>query len=311
MRTKAIDILSVGELLIDMMSTDFADSMDAVESYRRIPGGSPSNLGMNMQRLGNNVRLVSSVGTDGFGDFLVGYIKNLGLDTDGVAQIADVPTTMILVTRSKTVSDFEAYRGADTHILPSQVPDNLLSNTAIFHTTCFALSLNPAQNTILDAASRAKVFGCKLSIDVNYAQKIWQNNAEAREIVAKYISHGAYVKCSEVDWERLYGDKLTDAEAAAQHFLELGAGEVCITLGGDGCYVANTEGGYFLEARKVDVKDTTGAGDAFWSGYLTARLDGHSLLNAAKAARRMAEIKIGHFGPLPTTVERGRIYEDI
>jgi sugar/nucleoside kinase (ribokinase family) len=310
MRTKTIDILAVGELLIDMISTDFADSMDAVESYRRIPGGSPSNLGMNMKRLGNNVRLISSVGMDGFGDFLMNYIKNLGLNTEGVAQIADVPTTLILVTRSKTVSDFEAYRGADTHILPSQISDNILSNAAIFHTTCFALSLNPAQNTILDAASRATAFGCRLSIDVNYAQKIWKNNAEAREIVAKYISHGAYVKCSEVDWERLYGEKLTDAEAAAKHFLALGAGEVCVTLGGDGCYVANREGGYFLAARKVEVKDTTGAGDAFWSGYLTARLDGYSLLDAAKAARKMAETKIGHFGPLPNKIEKSLIYSD-
>jgi sugar/nucleoside kinase (ribokinase family) len=311
MRAKTIDILAVGELLIDMISTDFAESMDAVESYRRIPGGSPSNLGMNMKRLGNNVRLISSVGKDGFGDFLMNYIKNLGLNTEGVAQIADVPTTLILVTRSKTVSDFEAYRGADTHILPAQISDDVLSNAAIFHTTCFALSLNPAQNTILDAASRATALGCRLSIDVNYAQKIWKNNAEAREIVAKYISHGAYVKCSEVDWERLYGEKLTDAEAAAKHFLALGAGEVCVTLGGDGCYVANREGGYFLAARKVEVKDTTGAGDAFWSGYLTARLDGYSLLDAAKAARKMAETKIGHFGPLPNKVEKSLIYSDI
>jgi sugar/nucleoside kinase (ribokinase family) len=311
MRTKPIDILSVGELLIDMISTDFADSMDAVESYRRIPGGSPANLGMNMQRLGNRVRLISSVGQDGFGSFLVNYIKNLGLNTEGVAQIADVPTTLILVTRSKNVSDFEAYRGADTHILPAQISDAVLSKAAIFHTTCFALSLNPAQSTILDAASRATALGCRLSIDVNYAQKIWKNNAEAREIVAKYVSHGAFVKCSEVDWERLYGEKLTDPKAAAAHFLALGAGEVCVTLGGDGCFVANTEGGHFLAARKVEVKDTTGAGDAFWSGYLTARLDGHSLINAAHAARRMAEIKIGHFGPLPTTVDRTRIYEDI
>ena len=93
--------------------------------------------------------------------------------TRTVGKIADVPTTLILVTRSKTVSDFEAYRGADTHILPSQISDTMLSNAAIFHTTCFALSLNPAQNTILDAASRATTLGCRLSIDVNYAQKIW------------------------------------------------------------------------------------------------------------------------------------------
>ena len=93
--------------------------------------------------------------------------------------------------------------------------------------------------------------------------------------------------------------------------MNLGAKNVCVTLGGEGCYVADTEGGHFLAARKVEVKDTTGAGDAFWSGFLTARLDGLPILDAAKAARRMAELKLGHFGPLPSQVSKSVVYEDI
>jgi sugar/nucleoside kinase (ribokinase family) len=308
---RQFDILSVGELLIDMISTDFAETMNAVESYRRIPGGSPANLGMNMKRLNNNVALVATVGKDGFGDYLKDYVENLGLDTQFLSQTDKALTTMILVTRSQQVSNFEAYRGADAQILPSQLTDATLSQAAIFHTTCFALSKKPAQTTILDAAKRAVALGCKPSIDCNYAQKIWQNRAEARRIVAAYVSNGAFVKVSEVDWERLYGSKLTDAEQAAQHFLNLGAHDVCVTLGGDGCFVAShTEGGYFVAARPVDVKDTTGAGDAFWSGFLTARLDGYSILQAGMAGRRMAELKLGHFGPLPDSVNKTTIYED-
>jgi fructokinase len=120
---------------------------------------------------------------------------------------------------------------------------------------------------------------------------------------------GAFVKVSEVDWERLYGLPLTDYKQAAQHFLDLGAAEVCVTLGGEGCYVATKEEAHFLAARPVEVKDTTGAGDAFWSGYLTAWCDGLSLLAKAKAGRRMAELKLGYFGPLPNTVDRKMIYE--
>jgi sugar/nucleoside kinase (ribokinase family) len=321
MRERAIDILSIGELLIDMISTDFADTMDNVESFKRIPGGSPANLGMNMKRLGNTVRLVASVGTDDMGEYLIRYIQNLGLDTVSIQQVP-VPTTMILVTRSKTVSNFEAYRMADCQISDAQLSDDLLKSVSIFHTTCFALGKEPAQGVILRGAKRATELGCFLSIDVNYAQKVWQSEADVREIVAEYCSHGAFVKVSEVDWERLYGSKLTNPESAAKHFLSLGARDVCVTLGGEGCYVASnmeernpdsigTEGGHFLPSRPVEVKDTTGAGDAFWSGFLTARLDGHSILNAAKAGRRMAELKLAHFGPLPSSVERNRIYEDI
>lgn len=310
MKSKTIDIISIGELLIDMISIDFADKMDEVENFKRIVGGSPANLAMNMQRLGNNVRLVSTVGNDDMGNFLMEYVKKLGLNTSLMRQ-TNVPTTLILVSRSKNVSNFEAYRYADTHISKSQIPDKILSQTAIFHTTCFALSQKPAQTNILRGAKRAVALGCQLSIDANYTPKIWENRAEAQRIVAEYCQQGAYVKISEVDWERLYENQLSNPAAAAEHFLQLGAKNVCVTLGGDGCFVADTEGGHFLPARKVEVKDTTGAGDAFWSGFLTARLDGHSVLNAAKAARRMAELKLGHFGPLPETVSKSSIYEDI
>ena len=307
-----IDILCVGELLIDMISYDFAESMDEAELFKRIPGGSPANLGMNMKRLGNNVRLAATVGKDDMGHYLIQFIKKLGLNTESIRQV-NLPTTLILVTRSREVSNFEAYRGADCHISLGQLSEKLLKNVSIFHTTCFALSKKPAQANILRGAKRAVEAGCRLSIDVNYAHKIWEDQAEAQRIVAEYCSYGAFVKCSEVDWERLYGSKLTDPKQAAQHFLSIGAHEVCITLGGDGCYVvSNSEGGgHFLPTRPVDVKDTTGAGDAFWSGYLTARLERHSTLHSAMAGRRMAEMKLGHFGPLPMVVEREKIYEDI
>ncbi len=311
MRNREIDILSVGELLIDMISTDFAELMDEAEMFKRIPGGSPANLCMNMKRLGNKVRLVSTVGKDDMGNYLMAYVKSLGLKTKSMRQVNEM-TTLILVTRSKNVSNFEAYRGADCRISMGQLNEKLLNSASIFHTTCFALSKKPAQTNILRGARKAAELGCKLSIDVNYAQKIWHDQAEAQRVVAEFCSHGAFVKCSEVDWERLYSSKLTDAKAAAQHFLNLGAAEVCITLGGDGCQVAsNTEGSHFLPTRPVEVKDTTGAGDAFWSGYLTARLDGHNILDSAKAGRRMAELKLAHFGPLPSTIDRNRVYEDI
>jgi sugar/nucleoside kinase (ribokinase family) len=311
MRNRPLDILCVGELLIDIITKDFVETIDEADVFKRLPGGSPANLGMNMKRLGNNVRLISTIGRDDMGNFLRRYVQNLGLETVSLRQIA-TPTTLILVTRSREVSNFEAYRGADCHISAMQLSDALLKKTSIFHTTCFALSKKPAQTNILNAAKRAVQLGVRLSIDVNYAQKIWQNRDEAQRIVSEFCSHGAFVKCSEVDWARLMGSELTDAKASAQHFLDLGAGEVCITLGGDGCWVAShTEGVHFLPTRPVEVKDTTGAGDAFWSGYLTARLDGHGILHAAMAGRRMAELKLAHFGPLPEKVMREQIYEDL
>jgi fructokinase len=310
MEKRPIQLLSVGELLIDLMSADFADTFDEVENFKRVPGGSPANLCMNMARLGNTTKLVASVGKDDFGSYLINYLNVSGFDSELVKR-SDKPTTLILVTRSKQVSNFEPYRGADAQIEDAQMTNEILTNTNIFHTTCFALSKEPAQSAILRGAARATAQGCRLSIDANYAQKIWNDRNEAQNIVRQYISHKAFVKMSEVDFERLFDKKLTDPNEALDFLLGWGASEVCITLGGDGCWVASDTERHFLPSRPIEVKDTTGAGDAFWSGFLTARLDGRSLLEAAKAARRMAEIKIAHFGALPSQLDKNLIYSDL
>jgi sugar/nucleoside kinase (ribokinase family) len=243
------------------------------------------------------------------GVLLKNYVADLGVDVSGILQI-DEPTTLVLVTRSAETSNFEAYRMADHMISIRQFPYQQFSDISIFHTTCFALSKKPAQSTILEAAENAKRAKCRMSIDVNYAEKIWPDTKDARRVIADFVRLGAMVKVSEVDWSRLYGE-MVSTDAVLDHFLMLGAKEVCLTLGGDGCWVASESERHFLPARPVKVNDTTGAGDAFWSGYLTARLDEKTLLESVTAGRRMAELKLAHFGPLPKTVDRAEIYVDL
>jgi fructokinase len=310
-RTRPIDIVTAGELLIDFMSTDFADDLKQVQHFQRFQGGSPANLAMNMARLGNIASLVASVGADDMGDFLIESVANVGVHTDYIARISQQPTTLILVTRSKNISNFEVYRGADAFIAKEQLPDHLLAKTFIFHTTCFGISKSMSQTSILEAAERAANLGCQLSLDVNYANKVWSDPLEARQLVQQYCSHSALVKVSEVDWERLYGSAFVNPEEAGTHFLSLGAKAVCVTMGSAGLKVFSATESYFLPSRPVEVKDTTGAGDAFWSGFLTAWIDGHTLLQCAKAGRRMAEYKLGYLGNLPSQVDKMMIYQDI
>ncbi|MBU6340620.1 MAG: carbohydrate kinase, partial [Bacteroidetes bacterium] len=167
------------------------------------------------------------------------------------------------------------------------------------------------QNVIMQAVEKAKRANCMLSLDANYAEKIWNDRREAQRLVAELSRLGAMVKISDVDWKRLYEDESPDPESVIDHFLKMGAKEVCFTLGSDGLWVGNDHEKHYLPSRAVEVKDTTGAGDAFWSGYLTARLDEKTLLESAMAGRKMAELKLVHFGPLPDQVDRDSIYSDL
>ncbi|MEZ4986538.1 MAG: PfkB family carbohydrate kinase [Saprospiraceae bacterium] len=271
--------------------------------------GSPANMGSNLHRLGCRVALAASVGQDDMGTMLFQYVQQLGMDTQLVHR-HPMPSTLILVTKSKAVSNFEPYRLADVQITPEQLPEAILQNVRIFHTTCFALSREPARSSILAAADKVADAGGDISIDVNYASKIWPDQREAQQIVWDWCSKGALVKCSEVDWERLYGFPLNDPMEAADFFHGQGASIVCITLGDKGCYVSNMRERHTVPARPVVVRDTTGAGDAFWSGFLCAYLDGHELLHCAYAGRKMAEEKLQRLGPLPPSVSKNLIYGD-
>lgn len=307
--SRSIAILSAGELLVDFITAEFVQTLDEATLFKRIPGGSPANLAMNMARLGNSAMLVACVGNDDMGNILRNYVERTGVDVTNVAQVND-PTTLILVTRSAAVSNFQAYRNADFQLSIRQFPFQKFEDISIFHSTCFALSKNPAQHVILDAGERAKRAGCQLSLDANYAEKIWPDRLEAQRVVAEWSRLGSLIKISDVDWSRLYENPSPQPEAVIEHFLKMGAAEVCFTLGDKGCWVGNTEGAHYLPARKVEVKDTTGAGDAFWSGYLTARLEGASPLECAVAGRKMAELKLAHFGPLPDRVDRNVVLGD-
>jgi sugar/nucleoside kinase (ribokinase family) len=306
---RPIDILSAGELLVDFITAEFVQTLEEASLFQRIPGGSPANLAMNMARLDNNTMLAACVGNDDMGIVLRNYVERLGVDVTHLTQVEE-PTTLILVTRSAGVSNFQPYRGADFQFSIRQFPFQRFEEISIFHTTCFALSKQPAQQVILQAADKAKRAGCQLSIDANYAAKIWPDRRDAQRVIAELCRLNTLIKISDVDWSRLYEGDAPVPEAVIEHFMKMGAAEVCYTLGENGCWVGNNEEKHFVPARSVEVKDTTGAGDAFWSGYLTAKLDGRSLLECTLAGRKMAELKLAHFGPLPDKVSRAVVYQD-
>jgi sugar/nucleoside kinase (ribokinase family) len=307
---RPIDILSAGELLVDLITAEFVQTLDEATLFKRVPGGSPANLAMNMARLGNKTLLAACVGNDDMGTVLRNYVERVGVDVTYVAQVEE-PTTLILVTRSASVSNFQPYRAADYQFSIRQFPFQKFEEISLFHTTCFALSKQPAQQVILQAAEKAKRAGCQLSIDANYAAKIWPDRRDAQRVIAELCRLGTLIKISDVDWLRLYEGETPAPESVIDHFLKMGASEICFTLGDKGCWVGNGDEKHFLPSRPVDVKDTTGAGDAFWSGYLTARLDGRSMLECSIAGRKMAELKLSHFGPLPDRVDRTLVYADL
>jgi fructokinase len=302
-------LLAIGELLVDFIGTELTDNLLTTEKFQRFQGGSPSNLASNMARLGNNTAIVSCVGNDNLGAYLIDKVKETGVDTKYIVIDELTPTSIVVVSRSKGTPDFIAYREADRMIQSAHITDNLLTKVSVFHTTCFALSRNPAQESIIEAAERAAKLKCQLSIDLNYAPQIWPDRANAQEVVKAYVASGAFVKMSEDDTERFFGKPVEPDEAIAD-FHKWGAKLVCFTLGSKGSIISSNQGRsrVLIEGKKIAVKDTTGAGDSYWAGFLTAYLDGFAPEICAKAGANIAALKLSTLGPLPAKVDKALLY---
>jgi len=294
------DLICIGETLIDFIGTQIEAPISDTKDYHRYLGGSPTNVAMNMARLGMNVAMISSVGDDGFGDYMLSRFEEAGIDTQYISRTPQTPSTVIFINNTAGTPEFIAYRGADKEIYPNQIPEALLNSSKIYHTTCFALSLDPARETILSAAKRAAQQGVQLSIDVNYSEKIWPNRDQAIEALSRYCKWGPLVKISQDDVDRLLSPGLSHQEVF-EYLHGLGAQTICFTLGKDGAKLSVVGHEVIqLSALKVEkIMDATGAGDAFWSGFLYGHIKGQKPENCLSTALKMAAIKLQNVGRIP------------
>ncbi|SDG65779.1 fructokinase [Flavobacterium omnivorum] len=298
-----IDILCVGEVLVDFIGHQEGVLINETRDYHRYLGGSPTNVAMNSTRLGLNTIMVATVGNDGFGTYIAERLGDVGVNTDHLNILEDKSTSVIFVSRSDGTPDFIPYRSADCCIYEEQISSETLANTTIFHTTCFALSKNPAQKTILKKAQEAYNLGCKLSIDVNYARKLWKSQKKAFKVIKTYCQFNPLIKISEDDMLRLFEKELPHEEIF-QFFHDQGADTVCLTLGSKGVKLSQ-KGEKVIEmpAIKIDkVMDTTGAGDAFWSGFLFAYIKEKSIQECLDIALKLAALKLQNVGRLPDNI---------
>lgn len=300
---KPIDIICIGEVLIDFIGHEVNTSINRTKDYHRFLGGSPTNVAVNSSRLGLHSILVASCGKDGLGDYVIRKLKANKVNTDFIGKSDTVPTSVIFVSKSTETPDFIPYRQADCEIFENQLPDEIIANAKIFHTTCFALSKNPARQTILNRAKKAAELGLKLSIDINFSERIWPDREEAKQVLSEYLSNDPLVKLSEDDCYRLFASVKSE-EFIFDYFHKMGVSTICLTKGKSGVVVSDVEKGlFFQKAIPIeDIKDTTGAGDAFWTGFLFAQLRQYDLNTSITIAQKLASIKLQNVGRLPDDI---------
>lgn len=261
-----MDFITIGEMLIDFLPGQEEGS------YIRNAGGAPGNVAISAARNGLKAGMYCKVGNDDFGKFLLDTLRENHVTPLAPEMTDDAVTTMAFVSlneyndRSFT---FARKPGADMLLSKSEIKDEDLKDCRLFQAGSLTLSAGPAVEATEYAMARAKELGCMVGFDINYRNLIWKDDKDActRKVlsVLKYVD---FLKLSDEEIDMVGGhDKVPDV------MKEYDIAVAVLTLGGDGAEVFYDGKSYVIPGFPAKVADTTGAGDAFWGGFLSCVLN--------------------------------------
>ena len=257
-----MDLYSVGELLIDFIpgSEPF--------SYIRKAGGAPANVAIAVARNGLQAGMCCSVGEDDFGRFLMDTLKENGVKAFHPELCKEAVTTMAIVTlapdgdRSFT---FVRKPGADMLLDEADVKEADIADCVIVHGGSVTLSASPVDKATVRALKLGHELGKLVSFDINYRDVMWESKDACADYVKKILPYVDLLKISDEEVDMIGGE-----ENVLNVMKENGITVVVETLGSKGarCFFGGET--FDVPGRKAVCVDATGAGDAFWGGFLSS-----------------------------------------
>jgi ribokinase len=293
----SFDVVGFGALNVDKLfrvnRLAKAEEESFIEEYAEACGGSAANTAVGLARLGCKVGYIGKVGCDREGDLLLQDFHAEGVDTAGTIRTEQ--------GKSGSVLGFVDKNGARALYIDSGVNDTIMLNEVnaryasraqFLHLTSFVGEKSfQTQKKLLDAISSS----IKVSLDPGalYARK----GFEALEPILRRT----YVMMpNAIELELLTGK--VDYCKGADLMVGRGVKIVAVKLGSDGCYVTDGKERHLIEPVKVEVVDTTGAGDAFCAGFLYGLINEKSFLECGRLGNFVASrcvMKMGARAGLP------------
>ena len=295
-------VLVIGELNVDIVATGLRGfpEMGAeilAQDCELTLGSASAIFAVGMSKLGHKVTFVSQVGRDYFGDFCVAKLKQLGVATSNVVRKANEKTGVTLALSGKGDRALVTYPGAIASLNADRIDDRLLKKHDHVHLTSYYLQkgLQPQFGEILQ---RAKALGLTTSFDPNSdPSDRWNSKINA---VLEYTDI-LFVNEREAI-------KLTGARTAQAALRTLGEKAPCVVVkrGAKGAIAIQDNEVFTDSGFRVKALDTTGAGDCFDAGFLSAYLTKQppaDCLRVGNACGAMSAISVGGTAGQPTQAQ--------
>ena len=299
--TMGFDVICVGQSCADILVRGF-NFNELYDSERTLVdqlevgvGGDATNQSIVMSRLGLKTKLVSRLGVDDFGVFVESIIKKSGADTSDILYTEQYPTsrTLVIVEPGGQRYFVHARRAKREFILNAKA----VAGAKVVSIASMLIDPFTTPGSLSDIVACAKENGSIICADTVYNEQ-----ASPFAEFAPILSSVDYFFPNDYEAGLITGE--TDIERMADVFLDYGAKNIIIKTGKNGCFFKNKDEMFTTPAYIAPVIDTTGAGDNFASGFITALLEGADHKYCCKFGNAVAGVAIGAIGA--NTGVRGR-----
>lgn len=309
---REIDVIVIGASILDIPagpvdSSVFETGSHPVEAIRMYTGGDALNESIILSRLGKKVHLISRIGDDTAGEFILEQCRGEGIDVSGMRQISGLDTGINLVLispdgeRSFVTASGGSLRKQDpADVVVRELPRaKILMLASIFVYPLFTV---PEMERIFREARAAGYLVC--------ADMTKCKNGETLADIAPALRYVDFIFPNLEEAQKV--SRLSDPDEIADAFLKAGVGTIVMKLGGKGCLIrSNPEKrsehafyqNYGSEIRMeipavpgVKPLDTTGAGDTFAAAFLAGLLEEKTLAECGRMANKAASVTISAFG---------------
>ncbi len=299
---KKYDVITMGRSSIDLYSQNVGVEFIDIRGFDAFVGGSPLNIATGCQRLGLNASLLTGVGDDKVGDFILNFLAKEKIETRFIPRIAGARSSAVLLgiqPPDKFPLVFYRNNAADSQVTIDHVKAVPMEEFRLLEISATALNIEPSRSAVFYAAEAAHTGQVPVLLDLDFRADQWTDVLSyglmvrsllpkvhiaigtEEEVLATQLKERAQVS---IQHQQISAPKVTgNLESATAAILSAGVDILIVKRGAAGVTIYNHQGKpRDVPGFPVTILNVLGAGDAFASGFIYGYLQGWDLFKACR-----------------------------
>ncbi|OFS13321.1 MULTISPECIES: 5-dehydro-2-deoxygluconokinase [Micrococcus] len=307
MTTPDLDIITLGRSGVDLYPLEIGKGLEEVASFGKFLGGSPTNVAVAAARLGHTPAVITGVGEDPFGRFVVQEMERLGVSSRFVVRDGDLNTPLTFC-EIYPPDDFPLYfyrrpSAPDLQVAPEHLDLDAIRAVPLFWFSGTGFSAEPSRAAHF-AALEARGRSTHTVFDLDYRPMFWDSVQDARACYREALQYTTVAVGNKEECEVAVGE--TEPERAADALLDAGVELAIVKMGPKGVLGKTRDRRVEVAPNAIQVINGLGAGDSFGGSLchgLLAGQDLETILMRCNAAGAIVTTRLECSTAMPTTEE--------